>query len=70
MRKVTEESYEFGEEWLRSVIKKEELPLPADQLVRVLHALIEGLTLHRLLTPELIPDRVIRAAFAALAKRS
>jgi len=65
--KVTEESYAFGEEWIRSVTRKEDLPMPAGQLVRVLHALIEGLTFQRLLTPDLIPDRVIRAAFAALA---
>lgn len=64
--KVTEESYAFGEEWIRSVTRKEDLPMPAGQLVRVLHALIEGLTFQRLLTPDLIPDRVIRAAFAAL----
>ena len=69
VEKVTAESYAFGEEWLRSVIRAEELPLPAGQLVRVLHSLIEGLVLQRLLTPALIPDRVIRAAFAALAKR-
>jgi AcrR family transcriptional regulator len=69
VEKVTADSYAFGAEWLRSVIRKEDLPMPADQLVRVIHALIEGLTLHRLLTPELIPDRVIRAAFAALADK-
>jgi len=67
VEKVTRESYEFGEEWLRSVIRSEDLPMPAGQLVRVLHAMIEGLVLQRLLTPELIPDRVIRAAFGALA---
>lgn len=64
---ITAESYTVGEEWLRSVTIKEELPMPAGQFVRVLHALIEGLVLQRLLTPELIPDRVIRAAFAVLA---
>ncbi|HEX3894150.1 MAG TPA: hypothetical protein VHW46_16365 [Terracidiphilus sp.] len=35
--------------------------MPAGQFVRVLHVLIEGLVLQRLLTPELIPDPVIRA---------
>jgi AcrR family transcriptional regulator len=67
VEKVTAESYEFGEEWLRSVIQNDELPMPASQFVRVLHAMIEGLVLQRLLTPGLIPDRVIRAAFTALA---
>ena len=43
--------------------------MPADVLVRVLHALIEGLVLQRILTPELCPDEVFYAAFAALARR-
>ncbi|MGC4053089.1 MAG: TetR family transcriptional regulator [Paludibaculum sp.] len=64
---VTAESYELGESWLREVVKKEDLPMPAGQLVRVLHALSEGLIFQRLLTPELVPDGVIRAAFLALA---
>ena len=67
VEKVTAESYEFGERWLRSVVNKDELPMPAGQLVRVLHVMIEGFVLQRLLTPDLIPDRVIRAAFASLA---
>ena len=65
---VTRDSYAFGAEWLRSVVKEEDLPMPADQLVRVLHVLTEGLVFQRLLTPELIPDDCIRAAFMALAK--
>lgn len=69
VEKVTAESYAIGEEWLRSMTRNEELPMPAGQLVRVLHAMIEGLVLQRLLTPALIPDRVIRAAFAALARK-
>lgn len=64
---VTAESYAFGEQWLREVLRKEDLPMPAGQLVRVLHALTEGLVFQRLLTPELVPDEVIRAAFLALA---
>jgi len=67
--KVTADSYAFGEQWLSTVTRKEELPMPAGQLVRVLHALIEGLVLQRVLTPELIPDKVIRAAFASLAMK-
>jgi hypothetical protein len=43
--------------------------MPAGQLVRVIHALTEGLVFQRLLTPELFPDRVIRAAFLALATK-
>jgi AcrR family transcriptional regulator len=66
---VTRDSYAFGEQWLSSVVPQDELPMPAAQLVRVLHAIIEGLTFQRLLTPELISDEVIRAAFVAIAKK-
>jgi AcrR family transcriptional regulator len=66
---VTAESYAIGEQWLRQVVKEEELPMPAGQLVRVLHVLTEGLVLQRLLTPELLPNQVIRAAFLALARK-
>jgi hypothetical protein len=40
-----------------------------DDLVRVLHALIEGLVMQRILTPELCPEEVFYAAFAVLARR-
>jgi sugar (pentulose or hexulose) kinase len=65
---VTAHSYAMGEQWLRTVTKERDLPMPADQLVRVIHALSEGLVFQRLLTPELIPDNVITAAFTGLAK--
>src|SRR4051812_41571504 len=65
---VTRDSYAFGEKWLSSVVPPHELPMPAAQLARVLHSMIEGLTFQRLLTPELISDEVIRAAFGALAR--
>jgi hypothetical protein len=42
--------------------------MPADQLVRVIHALTEGLVFQRLLTPELMPDEIFHAAFDALGK--
>src|SRR5580765_4642543 len=63
---ITKDSYEFGAEWLRT-FDASELPMPADVLVRVLHALIEGLVMQRILTPELCPDEVFYEAFAALA---
>jgi len=69
VRDVTAQSYAFGEQWLRAVTKDDELPMPADQLVRVLHAMIEGLVFQRLLTPELVPDEIFRAAFGALAMK-
>ena len=64
---ITKDSYEFGAEWLRT-FNASELPMPADVFVRVLHALIEGLVLQRILTPELFPDEVFYEAFAALAR--
>jgi hypothetical protein len=67
---TTAQSYAVGEEWIRALTNEEELPMPADQLVRVLHALTEGLVFQRLLTPELVPDQVIVAAFTTLAKNA
>lgn len=64
---VTTASYEFGAAWLETLADGPNLPMPKDQLVRVIHTLIEGLVLQRLLTPELFPDEVIYAAFDALA---
>ena len=61
---VTAESYSSGAEWLRDT----ELPMAPEVLVRVIHAMMEGLVLQRLLTPDLVPDEVIYAAFAALAR--
>lgn len=66
---VTADSYAFGAEWLRGLGDERELPMPAEHLVRVIHVLIEGLVLQRILTPELCPDEVFFAAFAALATR-
>jgi AcrR family transcriptional regulator len=69
VREITEQSYAIGEQWLRTVTDQRNLPMPANKLVRVLHAMTEGLVFQRLLTPELISDEVIRAAFGALASR-
>jgi|SRR5436190_15062062 len=64
---VTKSSYELGAEWLRG-FDPGELPMPPEDLVRVIHALIEGLVMQRILTPELCPEEVFYAAFAALAR--
>jgi hypothetical protein len=64
---VTAASYDFGAAWLETLADGHDLPMPKDHLVRVIHTLIEGLVLHRLLTPELYPDEVFYAAFGALA---
>ena len=67
VREITAGSYELGAEWLRTLGDERELPMPPEHLVRVIHVLIEGLVLQRILTPELCPDEVFFAAFGALA---
>lgn len=69
VQEVTAHSYALGAEWLRTLGDERELPMPAEQLVCVIHALIEGLVLQRILTPQLVPDEVFFAAFDALAHR-
>jgi AcrR family transcriptional regulator len=69
VHEVTANSYALGASWLRSAIDERELPMPPEHLVRVIHALTEGLVFQRLLTPELVPDAVFYDAFAALAAR-
>lgn len=64
---LNREVYRVSVEKLLEYVPAADLPLPAEELVRVLHALIEGLTLLHFLTPELTTDDVIRSAFAALA---
>jgi AcrR family transcriptional regulator len=59
--------FDAGAAWMRSMVEAGDLPMPADILVRVINALTEGLIFQRLLTPELMPDEVFYAAFAALA---
>ena len=67
VNEITQSSYELGAEWL-AMFERSELPMPPKQLVRVIHALIEGLVMQRILTPDLCPDEVFYAAFGALAK--
>ena len=69
VQQVTAESYEIGSEWLRSFDARE-LPMAPERLVVVLHALIEGLVMQRILTPDLCPDEVFYDAFAAFARRT
>jgi AcrR family transcriptional regulator len=59
--------YRWAVQALLKVVPESQLPMPADQFVRVLHALTDGLLYLRFLTPELITDEVIIAAFEALA---
>jgi AcrR family transcriptional regulator len=67
VREVTANSYAWGAAWLDSVADDGGLPMPAETLVVVIHALTEGLVFQRLMTPDLVPDEVFYAAFAALA---
>ena len=67
VHEITKSSYEIGAEWLRR-FDPSELPMAPEHLVRVLHVLIEGLVMQRILTPELCPDEVFYAAFGALAR--
>jgi AcrR family transcriptional regulator len=58
-----------GASWMETVFAADDLPMPADVMVRVINALIEGLLFQRFLTPELMPDEVFYAAFGALATK-
>src|SRR5262245_20786751 len=69
VRDITAASYEVGAAWLDTLADSRDLRMPEAHLVRVIHVLIEGLVLQRLLTPELFPDEVIYAAFDMLARR-
>jgi AcrR family transcriptional regulator len=62
------EIYRGSAAWLATMFPEDELPMPVDVLVRVVHAVTDGVVLHRILTPELIGDEVIYAAFDALAR--
>jgi AcrR family transcriptional regulator len=65
--RLNAEIYRRGAERLQQTFSSDELPMPAHQLVRVLHGLTDGLTFLYSLTPELITDDVLIAAFEALA---
>jgi hypothetical protein len=52
---------------LAQFIPVRDLPIPAEQFIRVLHALTDGLLFKRFLTPNLITDEVILSAFEMLA---
>jgi AcrR family transcriptional regulator len=59
--------HDAGAAFFRAAVAEDDLPMPPDVLVRVINAMIEGLTFQRFLTPELMPDAVFHQAFAALA---
>jgi len=69
VHEVTAADLEQGAAWIRQSADPDELPLSPEMMVRVIHALTEGLMLQRFLTPDLVPDEVFYAAFAALTGR-
>jgi AcrR family transcriptional regulator len=67
VHEVTARNFAAGAAWVRAIADESEIPMPPEILVRVAHAITEGLLFQRFLTPELVPDEVFYAAFAALA---
>ncbi len=65
--KANAEIYREFAKNIAEIIPPRDLPMPPEQFIRVLHALTDGLTMLRFLTPELISDEDIIAAFEALA---
>ena len=61
------EIYRRSAEAMLAFIPEQDLPMPAETFVKVLHGMIDGLVFLRSLTPELVGDEVIYAAFDALA---
>jgi AcrR family transcriptional regulator len=60
--------YVWAAEQLAQFIPPNELPLPPNEFVRVIHALTEGLLALHFMTPELITDEIIISSFEALAE--
>jgi AcrR family transcriptional regulator len=68
VHEVTAMRYAAGAAWVRGIADESEIPMPPDVFVRVVHAMTEGLLFQRFLTPDLVPDKVFYAAFAALTR--
>jgi AcrR family transcriptional regulator len=63
------ELYRRAAERLLQSLPADTLPMPAEQFVRVLHALTDGLLSLRFLMPDQITDDMIVAAFDLLANK-
>ena len=68
LAKANAELYKLAVKRVMETARRDELPLSPDKLVRVLHALTDGLTFLHVLTPDLIDEDVIVDAFEALAR--
>jgi AcrR family transcriptional regulator len=66
--RANEDIYAMAAARLGDAVPAEQLPMPPEQLVKVIHALTEGLLALHALTPRLITRDVIIAAFDALAQ--
>jgi AcrR family transcriptional regulator len=67
--KENAEIYKLLAKAIVQYIPAEELPMPAVKFVRVMHALTDGLMFEHFMSPELITEDVIVAAFVAFAGR-
>ncbi len=67
LAKVNGEVYRLAANHVAQTTRAGELPMPPDKLVRALHALTDGLTFLHALTPDLVDEGVILAAFEAMA---
>jgi AcrR family transcriptional regulator len=65
--RTNEEIYAMAAARMADSIPAKQLPMPPEQLVKVIHALTDGLLALHALTPHLITREVIVAAFEALA---
>jgi len=65
---LNKDIYRRMAEGVTKTFPREQLPLDPTHLIPVLHALADGLTFLRCLTPELITEETIVAAFDALAR--
>jgi AcrR family transcriptional regulator len=63
---INSQAYRRAAQDLLNYLPEAALPMPAHVFVRVLHGLIDGLTFLSFVTPELITEDVILAAFEAL----
>jgi BetI-type transcriptional repressor, C-terminal len=63
------EIYALAAKTLLAHVPAAELPLPAAQFVKVVHALTEGLLILHALSPEVVTRDVIATAFVALVGR-
>lgn len=73
MRRARAESakiYDMIEQGVRAQWQPHEMPMSAHHFVRIVHALTDGLLMHRALRPAETTDDVIMAAFEALAPPS